>query len=85
MAVVITYPNTNTLYDNAYNSSDDKYSSNYGESGADYVYYTTTTITTILIQILTNIHPITANLSIIIFTITTTTITTILIQIMTDI
>ena len=39
MAVVITYPNTNTLYDNAYNSSDDKYSSNYGESEYDYVYY----------------------------------------------
>ena len=37
MAAVITYPNTNTLYDNSYNSSDDKYSSNYGEP--EYVYY----------------------------------------------
>lgn len=35
MGAVITYP----LYDNAYNSSDDKYSSNYGESEYDYAYY----------------------------------------------
>ena len=39
MAVVITYPNTNTLYDNAYSSSDDKYSSNYGKSEYNYDYY----------------------------------------------
>jgi hypothetical protein len=39
MAAVITYPNTNTLYDNAYSSSDDKYSSNYGKSEYDYSYY----------------------------------------------
>ena len=39
MAAVITYPNTNTLYDNAYSSSNDKYSSNYGESEYDYDYY----------------------------------------------
>jgi hypothetical protein len=38
-AAVITYPYTNTLYDNAYSSIDDKYSSNYGKSMYDYDYY----------------------------------------------
>ena len=89
MAAVITYPNTNTLYDNAYSSSDDKYSSNYGESEYDYDYYPSYNnndkTTTIPIQMMTNIHPITANLSMIMPTITTTTITKILIQIMTNI
>ena len=39
MAAVITYPYTNSLYDNAYSSSDDKYSSNYDKSEYDYDYY----------------------------------------------
>ncbi len=39
MAVIVTYPYTNTLYDNAYNSIDDKYSSSYGNSEYDYAYY----------------------------------------------
>jgi hypothetical protein len=39
MAVIITYPYTNTLYDNAYNSIDDPYSSSYGNSEYDYAYY----------------------------------------------
>ncbi|MGZ5486602.1 MAG: hypothetical protein ACXWFB_11960 [Nitrososphaeraceae archaeon] len=38
MAVIITYPYTNSLYDNAYNSIDDKYSSSYGNSEYDYAY-----------------------------------------------